>query len=345
MSGLTGISAEDLAACNKLLAGGSKSFRAASFLLPRRIAAPAAALYAFCRVADDAIDMSDDPSASLDLLHQRLDGAYAGRPWDYVADRAFAAVVEQYGVPRALPAALLEGFAWDAKGQFYEDIAALESYAARVAATVGAMMTLLMGVRSPEAIARACDLGLAMQLTNIARDVGEDAKAGRVYLPQSWLAEEGLSAEALIANPAFSPALGRVVARLLGVAEAHYRRAWPGIALLPWDCRPGIGAARLVYAEIGREVERQGLDSVSRRAVVSGRRKAWLLARAAGALAAQQDGADEAPSHATRFLVDAVRAAPAPEGPPIGAGYGERLVWALELMDRADRETRFAARA
>ncbi|MFN9090621.1 MAG: phytoene/squalene synthase family protein, partial [Alphaproteobacteria bacterium] len=163
MSGLTGISAEDLAACNKLLAGGSKSFRAASFLLPRRIAAPAAALYAFCRVADDAIDMSDDPAASLELLQQRLDGAYAGRPWDHVADRAFAAVVAQYGVPRALPAALLEGFAWDAEGRFYEDIGALESYAARVAATVGAMMTLLMGVRSPEAIARACDLGLAMQ--------------------------------------------------------------------------------------------------------------------------------------------------------------------------------------
>jgi phytoene synthase len=264
-----------------------------------------------------------------------------------VADRAFAAVVEQYGVPRALPAALLEGFAWDAKGQFYEDIAALEAYAARVAATVGAMMTLLMGVRSPEAIARACDLGLAMQLTNIARDVGEDAKAGRVYLPQSWLAEEGLSAEGLIANPAFSPALGRVVARLLGAAEAHYRRAWPGIALLPWDCRPGIGAARLVYAEIGREVERQGLDSVSRRAVVSGRRKAWLLARAAGALAAQQDGADEAPSHATRFLVDAVRAAPAPEGPP--AALRRRRAADLHAMhrrlDRARARRAAAARA
>ena len=95
MSGLIGISVEDLAACNKLLAGGSKSFRAASFLLPRRIATPAAALYAFCRVADDAIDMSDDPAAALELLHQRLDGAYAARPWDYVADRAFAAVVAQ----------------------------------------------------------------------------------------------------------------------------------------------------------------------------------------------------------------------------------------------------------
>ena len=129
MSGLTGVSAEDLAACTKLLAGGSKSFRAASFLLPRRIAAPAAALYAFCRVADDAIDMSDDPASSLVELHQRLDGAYAARPWDHVADRAFAAVVAQYGVPRALPAALLEGFAWDAEGRFYEDIAALEAKA------------------------------------------------------------------------------------------------------------------------------------------------------------------------------------------------------------------------
>lgn len=345
MSGLMGISKADLAACRKLLAGGSKSFRAASFLLPRRIAAPAAALYAFCRVADDAIDLSDDPNAALHWLQQRLDDAYAGQPQNHVADRAFSVVVAHYGIPRALPAALLEGFAWDAEGRRYEDIGDLESYAARVASTVGAMMTLLMGVRSPEAIARACDLGIAMQLTNIARDVGEDAKAGRVYLPLSWLREEGLSAEALAEEPAFSPALGRVIARLLGAAEAHYRRAWPGIALLPWDCRAGIGAARLVYAEIGREVERQGLDSVSRRAVVSGRRKAWLLARAAGALAAGEEGADEAPALATKFLVDAVLHAPMPPGPPVAGSYGERLVWALELMDRIDRETRFGVRA
>jgi phytoene synthase len=327
---LSSTSEADRAACRAMLAGGSKSFRAAAMLLPARIAEPATALYAFCRVADDAIDEAPDAAAALPVLQRRLDAIHAGRPQPHAADRAFAVVVRDYAIPRALPAALLEGFAWDAEGRRYADLTALEAYAARVAATVGAMMTLLMGVRDAAALARACDLGVAMQLTNIARDVGEDARNGRLYLPLDWMRAEGLDPEAFLATPRFSPALGRVVQRLLDAAEAHYARSEQGFALLPLDCRAGISAARHVYAEIGREVERQGGDSVGRRAHVRNGRKALLMARSLASLAARPARHAAPPLPATRFLVEAVVAQPAasPQRLP------ERIAWAVQLFDR-----------
>ena len=108
----------DLAACRQLLSNGSHSFYAASFVLPKALREPAAALYAFCRVADDAIDDEQyDRRAALARLHERLDRIYAGRPAPAPVDRAFAGVVDRYHMPRALPDALLEGFDWDAEGR------------------------------------------------------------------------------------------------------------------------------------------------------------------------------------------------------------------------------------
>jgi phytoene synthase len=158
----------DLAACRALLRGGSRSFFAASLLLPQRVRGPACSLYAFCRLADDAIDLEDGRMDALARLHARLDRAYAGQPLPTPVDRAFADVIARYAIPRALPEALFEGFAWDAEGRRYEDLPALQAYAVRVAGTVGAMMAVLMGVREPGPVARACDLGVAMQLSNIA---------------------------------------------------------------------------------------------------------------------------------------------------------------------------------
>ncbi|MDP3416227.1 phytoene/squalene synthase family protein [Falsiroseomonas sp.] len=330
MNRLQGLAAEDRAACRAMLASGSKSFRAASLLLPARIAEPAAALYAFCRVADDAIDEAPDPVAALPPLQRRLDAIYAGRPQAHAADRAFAVVVRDFAIPQVLPAALLEGFAWDGEGRRYADLAALEGYAARVAATVGAMMTLLMGVRDAAALARACDLGVAMQFTNIARDVGEDARNGRLYLPLDWLAQEAISAEEFLARPVFTPALGRVVQRLLDAADVLYARAEDGFARLPWDCRAGIGAARHVYAGIGRAVERQGGDSVSRRAMVPNRSKALLMARGAAALTARRAANPAPPLPATRFLVEAVAA----QAPLSKDRLAERIARAVALFDR-----------
>ncbi len=342
----------DLAACTALLQGGSRTFFAASLILPRRLRQDATALYAFCRLADDAVDGGGGLAALAALAH-RLDRAYAGRPLDFAADRAFADVVARHGIPRALPAALIEGFAWDAQCRRYEQLADLRAYAARVAGSVGAMMAMLMGARAPQVIARACDLGVAMQLTNIARDVGEDARFGRLYLPLAWLRQAGIDGDAFLARPEFSLPLGGVVQRLLDEAEQLYARAATGVAGLPLACRPGMHAARLLYAEIGREVRRQGLDSVSRRAVVPAARKARLLALALSATAAPT-AVDPAPPLAeTRFLVDAIAAAPRPLPlsalPPLPLAersFDERVGWLVDLfarLERREREGRLAA--
>jgi phytoene synthase len=341
--------AADMAACRALLCGGSKSFHAASLLLPWRVRDAATALYAFCRLADDAVDC--EGGSGLGPLRERLDRAYCGRPMPIPADRAFAAVAARYAIPRTLPEALLEGFAWDAEGRRYETIGELHAYSTRVAGTVGAMMALLMGVREPNAVARAADLGLAMQLSNIARDVGEDARNGRLYLPRAWLREAGIDPEEFLARPAFTPALGGVVRRLLAEADRLYRRAEAGIARLPPDCRPGIAAARLIYAEIGREVERRGGDSVSGRAVVSTRRKLALLARsmAAAARPAQVSVLTEPPVPESAFLIDAVTAVPGGAGRSHAMAPGRdlrprsvegRVVWVLDLFARLEREER-----
>jgi len=331
--------AADLAHCRTLLRGGSRSFHAASFLLPARVRDPAVALYAFCRVADDAVDGASDAAAALRGLRRRLDLAYAGRPLERPEDRAFADVVARFELPRALPEALLEGFGWDAAGRRYATLAELEGYAARVAGSVGAMMAIVMRRRSAATLARACELGVAMQLTNIARDVGEDARAGRLYLPLDWLAEAGLDGRRFLARPEWTPALGRVVARLLAEAERLYARAAPGIADLPADCRPAIHAARLLYAEIGRAVERAGLDSVGGRARVGAGRKGALLLRAgAAALAASgAGGAGPASLPAVRFLVDAAQRA---QDMPAAAGVAARLVRILELFAELERRER-----
>lgn len=279
MSPVYAATPDDFDACRAMLRRGSRSFSAAALLLPERVREPAAALYAFCRMADDAIDQSNDPGA-VDMLRRRLELVYQGRPSDNAVDRAFAQVVAAHDLPRPLIEALIEGFAWDAEGRRYTTISELCAYGARVAGTVGAMMTVLMGPRSAEVMARACDLGVAMQLTNIARDVGEDARAGRLYLPLSWLEEAEISPAEFLRSPSPSRGITSVVERLLRYADVLYIRSDNGIAALPPDCRTAIRAARLIYADIGREIGGAGYDSVSRRAYTSTFRKLWLVLRA-----------------------------------------------------------------
>lgn len=336
--------ASDITACRAMLRANSRTFFMASLLLPRRVRDPACALYAFCRIADDEVDLNGGRLEAIALLRERLRLAYAGRPQPQAVDRALAGVVARFAVPRALPEALIEGFEWDATGRRYENLAELQAYAARVAGAVGAMMALLMGARSAEALARACDLGVAMQLTNIARDVGEDARAGRLYLPREWMREAGIDPDAWLAAPVFNPALASVIARLLREADVLYDRVAAGVARLPAGCRPGINAARSLYAEIGRELERGGLDSVARRAVVPAWRKVWLLARAPF-MSTRLDGGTGAPALGeTRFLVEAV--APAAMLPRPAADdirwwqIGARLGWLVHLFERLEQQDR-----
>lgn len=329
--------AGDLAACGRIIRDGSKSFHAASLMLPREIRAAAYALYAFCRVSDDAVDTGDDPVAALQDMHRRLDLAYSGLPDPTSVDRAFAWVVHAYGIPRAIPEGLLEGFEWDATGRRFGTLGELKSYAARVAATVGVMMTLVMGVRSREALARACDLGLAMQLTNIARDIGEDARAGRCYIPTEWIFEVGLTPEDLAALSEADDRVRHLTARMLEAARPLYAAGLSGIAFLPESCRPAIRAAAAIYAEIGVEIARAGHDSIAQRAVVSKRRKIALAASAFFPGRPAASGKSATPAPECEFLIEAVEAVQAPPAPFAGKPKAGTAPWAIDLFLRLEQ--------
>jgi len=343
----------DMAACRRQLAQGSRSFLLASRLLPAAVREPACGLYAFCRMADDAVDGQPDPSAAVQMLQARLLRVYAppgsAEPPAALEDRVLARVVREHGIPPALLEALIEGFAWDAQGRRYDTLDDLLDYAARVAGSVGAMMAVLMGARSGAALARAADLGVAMQLSNIARDVGEDAAMGRLYLPRQWLHAAGLDPEAWLKQPRHGDALAGVVRQLLDEAERLYDRAEAGLALLPPACRPGIALARRLYREIGREVRRRGHDGVSARAVVGQGRRLWQTGAALGACLhtsaqAAQDLAGLAalpPLPATAYLVQAVHDWPAPMAPPGPPGWWQvprRAERTLALFERLARQ-------
>ena len=324
----------DLASCRTLLRAGSRTFFAASLLLPERIRAPATALYAFCRLSDDAVDLGTaSPTAAVAQLHERLAAIYASAPWPLPADRAFADTVARFDIPREMPEALIEGLAWDAAGRQYETLSDLNAYGARVAGAVGTMMTLVMGRRAQATLARACELGMAMQLSNIARDVGEDARVGRLYLPRQWMREAGLDPDAWLERPAFTPALGGVVARLLAAADDLYAGAAPGIADLPLSCRAAIRAARFLYAEIGHEVARNGHDSMSRRAVGPAARKVLVLARSFILVDDAAGPARSAAGDAADFLLRSV-------APPRPVHRGGAVAWLVALFERLEKQDR-----
>jgi len=325
------LSAEDRTLCDKAIFSGSKSFDAASRLLPRDVRVASRALYAFCRASDDLVDEGDLGRASIAQLRNRLNAIYGGARLALPCDRAFASVVEGYAVPKAIPDAMIEGFTWDEDGRTYDTLGDVLDYAARVASTVGVMMASIMGCTDHNGFARAADLGLGMQLTNIARDVGEDAARGRIYLPLDWLREAGVDPADLIAGCADEKAVAQVTARLLRVADGYYRLGLTGLGALPVACRPAIKSAAFIYRDIGREVAVHGY-SLTRRAHTSTVRKLALIARAA-AMPLQAVPVHAAPAdRSTRFLVDASYTAVTANALPAETGFA-RL---LELMMTAE---------
>lgn len=300
-------SASDRQLTRQFIAVHSKSFYLSSLLLPRAIRQEAWALYAFCRQADDSVDgvnpgdgtvPADAPADTAAMLEQvtglrqRLARVYAGELGPgaaYAIDRAFRAVVERTGLPQAVPQQLLSGMEMDARGVFYGSWEELLGYCFNVAATVGLMMTYVMGhrmqpARRDEVLLRACDLGVAMQLSNIARDVGEDARRGRVYLPDELLAAHGLDAPQVLAlgqaGQPSPPALREVVRELLQRADSHYRAAALGVTMLPKESRLAIRSALLIYSGLGARLKAQGYETLTRRAYVPLGGKLLLVLRA-----------------------------------------------------------------
>ena len=264
---------------------GSKSFAAAAALFDAPTRADAEMLYAWCRHCDDVIDgqtlghgMSPvaDAPARLEALYAQTRAAMAGEtPTDPVF-AAFQSVALRRGIPERYALDMIDGFAMDVEGRRYATLNELLDYCWGVAGVVGTMMALVMGVR-PDALPtlrRAQDLGLAFQLTNIARDIVEDARNDRVYVPGDWLAELGVPRDA-VADPAHRAAVAVIAKRLVDAAEPYYASARWGMRDLPVRCAWAIGAARGVYRQIGLDVVKAGDHAWDERVVVSGRMKAW----------------------------------------------------------------------
>ncbi len=268
--------------CLDVLSRGSRSFATAGRLLGPALRERLAAVYAFCREADDAVDeapSADAAQAALAHLTTRLDRVFAGQPMGNT-EAALAWVCAQTGLPRGPFDFLLEGFAWDLEGRRYMRIEDLKAYCVRVASTVGVLCAWVLGAQRRFELERACDLGIAMQLTNIARDIGDDARQGRLYLPLDWCTEEGLDVAAWLALPTFGGDVQRLVRRLVTEAEHYYTRADQGLVYLPGFGGWSISAARLIYAGIHGSLEKQHYDSVSCRAFTSRRFKLMAALKA-----------------------------------------------------------------
>jgi phytoene synthase len=269
------------------IARGSHSFAFASKLLPPAARDDAACLYAYCRRADDLVDDAGPAAAAVAVprLRGELEGMIAGGPAaappGEPALARFAEVMHRRAIPRVHLDELLAGFAMDAvPGPIvYETWADLLLYCHRVAGTVGLMMCHVMGVRDARAARPAAALGMAMQLTNIARDVAEDWRRGRLYLPREALGGASLTPGGPL-DPASAAVLNRALPTLLAAAAPLYRWGDAGLAHLPRRCAIAVRAARLIYSDIGRVIAGRGYDVTAGRARVSGRRKLWLGLRA-----------------------------------------------------------------
>lgn len=300
----TAMALDDAALCAAITREHARTFTLASHLLPAHKRRAAFAVYAFCRVADDMVDLArvgdvgQPASAPGNLTADRLAGygaelelALAGQPRGSVM-RELARAIQLHDIPAAALRELLSGIARDLHPTRYANWEALRSYCEGVASSVGEMCMQVFGVDGEgdsrqRAVRHARTLGVAMQLTNILRDVGEDARRGRCYLPEDELDAVGLQVGDVLdagrrgdasfaTNPRWRELLRFQVAR----AEFLYAAATPGIALLAPDARRCATACSTGYAAILGAIERCGYDTLSRRARVSGMRRMGILWRA-----------------------------------------------------------------
>lgn len=275
-------SSGNAAEARAVLAHHGRSFHWASRLLAGEDADRCARLYAFCRRVDDWVDEGDpgDAAARLERLRHDIRRGESHDP--AVAD--FLRLAESSGISQALALAFVDGVATDLGRVALHDEAELLRYAYGVASTVGLMMCAVLGVRDPRALPFAIDLGIAMQLTNICRDVAEDAAVGRRYLPETILHPDTRLEGLARGDAAARRDARRAVRLLLAQADRFYRSADEGMRYLPWRARLGILTASRVYEAIGPVVLGQGDEDWGRRAVVGPGRKLLRTARAVGAL-------------------------------------------------------------
>ena len=281
---------------------GSKSFAAATRLFPPHLRRDVVLLYTWCRHCDDLIDgqelgagaISTASRETLENLRAQSLAALQGAASGQLPFQALADLAQRHPLDQALIEAHLAGFELDVVGWEPQSLDDTLKYCYHTAGTVGIMMARLMAVSDAQTLCRASDLGIAFQLTNIARDVVEDARAGRSYLPAAWRDQAGLG----IADLAAPERRGQVfplVRRLIGEAEPYYHSAATGVRELPRRAAWAVGTARSVYRDIGHKIVRLGPRALDRRIYTGRGRKFWRMATALpGAMAARGQ------QHATR---------------------------------------------
>jgi len=279
------------------IARGSKSFAAASKLFDATTRERVWLLYAWCRACDDLADDQDlggelgseaGSAARLATIRELTAKALAGEDTGNPSFDALGAVAVECGLTPAMAEDVIAGFALDAAGWRPRSTSDLLDYCFHVAGAVGVMMAVVMGVdpADDDTLDRACDLGLAFQLANIARDQCEDFVAGRCYLPMEWLAEAGIPPGEHM-KPHYRAALVPLVHRLTDMAEAYEASARIGATRLPFRCRWAVLAAANIYGAIGREVARLGEHAWDHRVTTSRAAKLSFLVK----------GLDQALSH------------------------------------------------
>jgi len=262
---------------------GSKSFATAAKIFDEETRENAYMLYAWCRYCDDVIDnqelgFNSQPQSKevtqkiLEELKQKTQAAIDDIPSEDPVFEGLRYVLKRNEIPGRYPLELLDGFAMDAFDHQYKTFDETLRYCYYVAGVVGVMMAYIMGTREESALQRATDLGIAFQLTNISRDVREDALIGRVYLPEEWLVEAGIPADEIL-QPEHSPVLLQVVERLLNEADRYYNSADQGLRALGFRSAWAVASARGVYKAIGDKVRQRGESALVERVIVRKRRK------------------------------------------------------------------------
>ncbi|MEZ5709091.1 MAG: phytoene/squalene synthase family protein [Blastomonas sp.] len=271
------------------IARGSKSFAMASRLFDRTTRERAWLLYAWCRRCDDLADgqelghgmaVTHDAMARVARIRTQTECALAGEPVDDPAFAALALVARECRLPRRYIMDVIEGFDLDAAEWRPRTTADLLQYCYHVAGAVGCLMAVVMGVNpdDSETLDRACDLGLAFQLANIARDIEEDDSADRCYLPIEWLVEKDIAPGEHM-KPWYRPQLAELAARLADMAALYHASARVGAARLPFRARWAVLAAGGIYGDIARKVRARGEAAWDHRTIIRKRRKSFWLVR------------------------------------------------------------------
>lgn len=266
--------------CQQRASGSGSSFYYSFLFLPPLRRRAITALYAFCREVDDVVDECREPAIAATKLawwRDEVERLYHGAP-QHPVTRALKPLLADFNLPQELLEEIIDGMAMDLTHTRYADFSALSLYCYRVASVVGLLSAEIFGYQDRQTQKYAHDLGMAFQLTNIIRDVGEDARRGRIYLPQDELARFGV-AEADLAAGRYSDAFTRLMRFQIERAEHYYAQALAALPAVDRKAqRPGLLMAA-IYRTVLDEIRRDGIKTLTQRISLPPLRKLWIAAR------------------------------------------------------------------